>query len=846
MKTKNEKESVCFAAMGKRTALLAIVFLLALAPFGQVVARDNGMWNSSGGCGCHGGTGVTAQISGLPSAYVAATTYSLTVSMSTSPNTGGFNLEVNRGALSNPDANTQVSNNGFQATHDYSPGTTAWSMDWTAPASGSGTVHFDLAVLSANGNGGTSGDSYGSSSTSLIEDVPSNVAPTVTDVSVAPVNPITTDGLSVSYTYSDGDGDAESGTTVAWYRNGALQPDRTGLTLPAAATTKGDAWHAAVTPSDGTNTGSTVASSSVSVLNAAPTVTAVVPSSETPDTSEAVTFTFQTDDVDGDTVSQTDVRWRLDGTVVSSLDNVTTLPSVATRSGDVWEIELRVSDGTDLSAWLTSPAIVVGSSNQPPTVADVGFSSTTVPTTNDDVQATWTEADPDGDELVDLHIVWYLNGAAVSQADDLNPLPASLTEKGQTWVAEVRVSDGEAWSQWTSSDGITIGNAPPIATTVELRSPSSSALHDLVVDFTATDDDGDGVSFVEARWYLDNVLQTNVGNEDRLPAQHLARGDAWHAVVVLSDGTDASETASNTVVIGNAPPTISVSWPENATSLTDLTPVISVVDVDNDETVFTTTWYKNGFRDATLANATTVPVDKLAPEQTWRLVVDSTDGTDASPTLDTTVALVNLAPSPSVDVRSSSVWVGETTVLSADASSDLDGEILQYKWTWEGGFALGEQAEVVLLEDTLVTLTITDDHGASANVSLRLKPTPGPSMQNVAGIHDGKGQVSISWSWTSTPVSYNILRNGVLVGTTNDTSYTDRPLMSGINTYTLQPFDDERTFLKATGGVSVEVSGVEIEQPEPAQGLGYGLGGSLVLVLLLLQFLLVRKGGGRA
>ena len=144
------------------------------------------------------------------------------------------------------------------------------------------------------------------------------------------------------------------------------------------------------------------------------------------------------------------------------------------------------------------------------------------------------------------------------------------------------------------------------------------------------------------------------------------------------------------------------------------------------------------------------------------------------------------------------------------------------------------------------TLTITDDYGASANVSLRLKPTPGPSMQNVAGIHDGKGQVSISWSWTSTPVSYNILRNGVLIGTTNDTSYTDRPLMSGINTYTLQPFDDERTFLKATGGVSVEVSGVEIEQPEPAQGLGYGLGGSLVLVLLLLQFLLGRKGGGRA
>ena len=442
--------------MGKRVALLAIVFLLALAPFGQVIARDNGMWNSSGGCGCHGGTGVTAQLTGLPSAYVASTTYTLTVSMSTTPNTGGFNLEVNRGALSNPDANTQVSGNGFQATHGYSPGTASWSMDWTAPASGSGTVQFDLAVLSANGNGRTSGDSYGTYSTSLLEDVPSNVAPTVADVLVAPTNPYTADDLSVTYTFSDDDGDAESGTTVAWYLNGVHQPDRTGLTLPAAATAKGDAWHAAVTPSDGTNTGNAVASSPVSILNSAPTITALTPSSETPDTSEAITFTYQTNDDDGDDVSQTDVRWRLDGAVVSSLDNATTLPSVATRSGDVWEIELRVSDGTDHSTWFTSPAVVVGSSNQAPSVADVGFSTAVPPTTNDDILATWVESDPDDDELVDHEIVWYRNGETVAEAEGLNPLPGDLTAKGEIWVAQVRVSDGEAWSPWTNSDEITV------------------------------------------------------------------------------------------------------------------------------------------------------------------------------------------------------------------------------------------------------------------------------------------------------------------------------------------------------------------------------------------------------
>ena len=299
-----------------------------------------------------------------------------------------------------------------------------------------------------------------------------------------------------------------------------------------------------MTPSDGTNTGNAVASSPVSILNSAPTITALTPSSETPDTSEAITFTYQTNDDDGDDVSQTDVRWRLDGAVVSSLDNATTLPSVATRSGDVWEIELRVSDGTDHSTWFTSPAVVVGSSNQAPSVADVGFSTAVPPTTNDDILATWVESDPDDDELVDHEIVWYRNGESVAEAEGLNPLPGDLTAKGEIWVAQVRVSDGEAWSPWTNSDEITVANAPPTVAKVELSSPTFSALHDLAVNFTASDDDGDDASLVEVRWFLNDVRQTDVGNEDRLPAVHLSRGDTWHAIVVVSDGTDTTEATS--------------------------------------------------------------------------------------------------------------------------------------------------------------------------------------------------------------------------------------------------------------------------------------------------------------
>ncbi len=830
--------------MGKRSALLAIVFLFMLAPLGNVVAKDDGMFNKSNGCGCHGGTGVTAQLSGLPSAYVATTTYSLTVAMSGTPNTGGFNLEVNRGALSNPDVNSQVSSNGFQATHGFSPGTTSWTMDWTAPTTGSGNVQFDLAVLAANGNGGTSGDNYGTYSTSLAEDVPSNVAPTATNVAIAPTNPTTSDALTVTYTFNDDDGDGESGTTVSWYRNGNLQSSHTGLTLPSTATSKGELWFASVLPSDGTNTGAAASSASLVIENSAPTVTGVLPSSEAPDTIEDVTFTYQTDDVDGDTVSQAETRWRLDNALVSSLENATTLPAVATRPGDVWEIEVRVSDGTDFSTWFTSPSIVIGSSNQPPVISEVILSSTAAITTLDDIIATWSESDPDGDVIDGHEIIWSKNGQTVAQAEGMNPLPATFTTKGEQWSVSVRAWDGEAWSPWTSSPTLTVANAAPEVLSVDLTSPSFSALHNLSVNLTSSDVDGDQVQLTQVQWFLNGAEQLGLTSGDQMGASELTRGDAWHAVVTISDGTDEAQATTPSVVIVNAAPTVSILWAEETNALTDLIPTISVDDADGDDTTYTTVWFKNGFRDANLANSSSVSSEKLAPEQTWRLVVVANDGSETSAPAEATTTLVNQAPNPVIEVVSSDVWLEEATVLSAEASTDADGSIVAYRWMWEGGAATGERPTVVIDEATTITLTITDSNGAEANTTVRLEPTAGPSVQNLQAVHDGRGQVTITWTWTGNDALFNVLRNGELVVTTTAMTHVDLPLMSGLNTYTVQPFNEERTFLKGTSEVALQVDDVVIEQPEPATGLGYGLGGSMVFLLILLQFMM-RRGGER-
>ncbi len=830
--------------MRTAVAILLVAVLLTFAPLNQVVAKDNGMYNSSNGCNCHGYNVVTAVLNGVPAEYTAGTTYTLSVGMGTSPNTGGFNLEVTKGQLSNPDANSKINGNARQATHDYAPGTTTWTFDWTAPSAGSGSVRFDLAVLSGNGNGGTSGDTYGTTSTTVSEAV-SNVAPTVSNVAISPAVPSTLDDLTAGYTFSDDDGDSESGTTVAWFRDGSVEGAHTGLILPASATSKGESWHVEITPSDGEDAGGTVASTPVTVANTAPTVLSVTPSSVAPDTSEDVTFAVQSDDADGDAVVTTESRWHLDGARVASLDDAMTLPSYATRPGDVWTTEVRVSDGSDASAWLMSDAITVGSSNQAPVVSDVTVGNGIQPTTADAITATWSESDPDGDAVQAVELMWSKDGLAVSEADGLNPLPPSFTTKGESWSVQVRAYDGALWSAWASSSAIVVGNTAPVVEHAVLMSPSFTVADNLTLNMTGSDVDGDSTSIVSVRWFLNDVEQSTAMDETTLAASALSRGDVWHAVVRITDGSDEVAVTTDGASILNAAPTVALSWPSNITALVDLTPAIVTFDADNDVLGLETTWYKNGFRDAALGNLTSVPAEKLAPEQSWRVVVRVSDGTVWSAPVEAEAVVDNLAPTPFIEVLSSEVWLGENTVLSGAASLDADGGNLAYRWAWNGLVATGPQATLILDAPTEVTLHVTDEHGALASTSIVLTPTQGPTVQNLVAVHDGTGLVELSWSWTGLEVTHHVYRNGNMIGVTDEMDFDDRPPLSGPNTYTVQPVNDERTFLRGADDVSVLVEDVVVETPAPAAGFGYGLGGAMVFVLLLLQILALRSGGGR-
>ena len=108
--------------------------------------------------------------------------------------------DANKGTLSTGGVGimaVKVNSAGTSATHTTNS-YRSWSVDWIAPSSGSGSVQFNLAGVSANGNGGTGGDVWGSTTITVPEGggpAPNN-PPSASGLQFTPSNPVTTDTLT--------------------------------------------------------------------------------------------------------------------------------------------------------------------------------------------------------------------------------------------------------------------------------------------------------------------------------------------------------------------------------------------------------------------------------------------------------------------------------------------------------------------------------------------------------------------------------------------------------------------------------------------------------------------------
>ena len=792
-----------------RTIALTLISLMLLVFATPVIdANSSGKYNSASGCSCHY-SGSSPTIShNIPTAYDAGQQYTLNISVSSSTGQkGGFSLEVNKGTLSAPGVGigaVKVNSAGSSATHTTS-NNRAWTLAWTAPATGSGSVTFGLACMAANGNGGTGGDSWTTTSVTVPETPQGNQPPSASNALLSPTTAKTADQLSLTYNFNDPDADQESGSVITWFKDGSIVTSQNGLnTLSSSLTTKGEQWQVSVIPSDGTDQGDEIFSNVVTIQNTAPVAGTPTLTPGNPDTDSTIAIIQTNSDVDNDQLT-VETRWFLDGSVVNSLNDLESLPAYATRSGDVWFAEVRISDGEAITNWERTNSVTIGSQNAPPIIESATLIPIS-PKTTDEISLSYTSTDPDSDTVQFTEIMWYKNDNLVPILNDLTAVPVDQTAAGEAWKAQVRVSDGQAWSDWFWSDEVIVVNTNPVAKDLVIAQQLFTT-EDIEVSFDLEDVDNHqlNMEMSEILWTRNNNPVQSMNGQISIPSTMTTKGDIWKVTVRVSDGYSLSDnTVSGSVEIVNSAPQVTAQLPESITSDQNLVLTLESKDSDSDTVEYQINWYRNGFKAGQFANLTEIESQFLGPGQTWSVEVTASDGT-ASTTANSAQTLIeNILPTPVISVLEDNLWRGEVLTLSAELSSDQDGLITNAIWSWSdsngnSGQLVGLNREIILnAPGATISLTVIDDAGGKNTTSRSITLTSPPSISNFYVTIDGVN-ANLNWDWTGPAANFHVYRDGVLVAVVDNTSFMDSPDLAGTHTW----------------AVSAIVDGVELGEGNP-------------------------------
>ena len=824
-------------------AFLFILLLLSVTPLTQ--GNSAGIHNQSSSCYCHSntaGTAATVTLTGHPAQYTAGATSTLTITVSNGPTGtgGGFNLEVDKGTLS-AGIGFAVNVNSAQnsATHSITGSSQrSWSIDWIAPATGSGVTTLSLAGLASDGSGNNNGDRWDTVSYQIPEAgaVP-NSPPSASNALLGPSGATTSSTLTLSYSYSDPDNDQESGTVIQWFKDGVEQTSLSGTTVSSSATAKGQEWMATITPSDGSDSGNPINSNTLVIQNAPPSSTSptIQPSSPTPD--DALSFTSSTSDPDNDAVTL-DIRWYLDGSLIPELNGMQTIPSVATRDGDTWKVEIRANDSEDVSQWISSPSVTIGGGfvNTAPTATNFQFTPSSI-VTSDDFALSYDYSDFDGDAEIDFETVWELNGAPFDYADNSLVIPSMFTEKGQVWSAKLRVNDGTDWSTWFNTPSITVQNSLPTTESITLSHTFAKTTDSISVEYTMSDIDGDTSSNPQIIWSRDGLVKSSLNGLAILPSSSTSKGEVWTVEVKAGDGEGTSQNSLfANVTIQNSAPSATVQISQNVTSLDPVNIVIETEDADGDAVDVSVEWLRNGFLEGSLTNETSLPSTLLGPGQTWTVQVLPSDSEFLNGSLAVaSTTILNIVPVAEITILTPTVWVGENVELSSTSSSDIDGIVVDSQWNWidtdgSAGAASGTHINIQPVKNTVVTLVVVDDTGGQHTTTVQLTPTEGPSISEfTASVKNQK--VKLEWSWDGASANFTILRNGVAVAVTDETSFLDQPLFAGMNTYSIQPQVGDQVLLAgAAPAVEILVTPAAESAPGPSSFGGLISGGLFLLI----------------
>ncbi|MCK5801640.1 MAG: hypothetical protein KAI66_02350 [Lentisphaeria bacterium] len=299
-----------------------------------------------------------------------------------------------------------------------------------------------------------------------------NRQPTSSETSITPGTPFASEAITVSWTYSDPDGDAEvaDDVQIRWYRAArgrnvdTLLPTFSDLaTIPAGSLTPGDQIYCRVWPSDGdlpvaaaddaTPDGTAAESAHITILNSVASV-AILPASAytQDDLSFSVTWASTTAGQ-----PSYDIQW-LKNSVAAGTGQ--TIASAGTARGQQWvaTITAWVEAGRERHEAPAVNSTTITIQDTPPPAPSAAEFSVDPPTMEDDieliniVQAT----DADGDAIT--HEIQWSRQDDFAETIAGNPLTSDQTASDEVWWARVRSAAPAGAGGTARSDWLVVGS----------------------------------------------------------------------------------------------------------------------------------------------------------------------------------------------------------------------------------------------------------------------------------------------------------------------------------------------------------------------------------------------------
>ncbi len=525
-----------------------------------------------------------------------------------------------------------------------------------------------------------------------------NSKPFVTDVTISPPNPSSTTDISVTYDFSDIDGDSESDKTIIqWYVDSGtgFVEGGAGLVLKGTNTNKGELWKAKVLPNDGEDYGAEVESNTLTIGNSGPEISSlrIIPESLT--SLDDLTISYEFFDIDNDPEALGTYKWLVDrgdgnGFVDSGITSAV-VSSTLTTKGDVWYCEFTPYDGYTYGSRYVTEEITIG--NTPPAISGTVTVTPSEPASNENLKVVYTYDDHDGDPEGSTSFEWYEDsGDGIFIYKNIRDIEvhSSKLVKGSKWFCKVTPHDGETFGKPVNSSIVTIRNSPPSVSDLEIKPEDPIGGEELRADYDYFDIDGDAETGTKIRWYRDDVLLSEFNDFRTIPENVTHKGEVWCFSVQPFDGGDYGQAhqspltkISNNVTIGNSKPTIiNVSiLPTRPTNSDTLVANYEFYDADNDNiSNVEIKWYRNNV--FTGITGLEVIKELTRRDDIWYFELRIFDGSDWSGWVTSPPnTIYNIPPNLVVTPVPGNYSIFENDVFEfSKVVTDPDGDTLGFLW----------------------------------------------------------------------------------------------------------------------------------------------------------------------